>query len=91
MKFLKQYAYNWLVLFSKFLSVLLLGSPHDSISERTARAYLSHNMRLTPRWKFYIFASLRFTIDNIVFWEKNHTLNSISDEVGAKEIWNWEK
>jgi hypothetical protein len=84
---IKKYLYNWGVLLSQALSVLLGGHPDDSISERTARAYLSRNGQ---GW----FATQLKIIDFIVYVmtkEKNHCLNSLNDEVRAVELWNWDK
>ena len=83
------YLYNWGVLFSQFISVILGGHPDDSISERTARAYLAHLGTGTFKEKW--FTCQRKLIDFIVFFEDNHTLKSIEDEANAKEVWNWEK
>lgn len=83
------YLYNWGVLFSQFISVILGGHPDDSISERTARAYIYHKGSNTFKEKWFYY-QLKF-IDFIIFFEDNHTLNSISDECNAKELWKWDR
>lgn len=83
-----QYLYNLGVVFSQTLSVLLGGHPDDSISERTARAYLSY--KDSGKWQEMFFICLIKIIDTIIFFEPNHTMSSLSDERNAKQIWNWE-
>lgn len=89
-----QYLYNLLLLISQTASTLLGGHPDESISQRTARAYLAHKDRATfkNRW----FTIQLKAIDAIFYnrlWkiEQNHCINSLTGEAGAREVWNWSK
>lgn len=84
-----QYFYNIGVWLSQTVSVFLGGHPDESVSERTARAYLAHRGR--GSWKVYWFWLQMRAIDSlfILVGEKNHSLNSLEGEVKAKEIWDW--
>lgn len=79
-----QYLYNIGVSLSQLLSVFLGGEPDESVSQRTARAYLSYDRK--GWFKF----QLEF-IDFLVFWEDNHCLNSLHGEKNTKTLWRWEK
>jgi len=84
--FVTQYLYNWAVLLSQALSVLLGGHPDESISQRTGRAYLSN-----PKGWFRV---QRFAIDMLLkalTGEADHCLNSLKGEANAKELWSWGK
>jgi len=89
-----QYFYNLLLLLSQSISTLLGGHPDESISQRTARAYLAHKNRNTFKARWF---TLQLTVIDYMFYnkfwkiEKNHCINSLSGEAGAREIWNWSK
>ena len=67
--------------------MILGGHPDESISQRTARAYLIKGDQS-------IFGYMRLWID---FWfkllagEDNHCVNSLGGESNAKELWDWSK
>lgn len=86
MKVIKQLGHNLFALLSMILNTLLLGSPKETLSERTARAYNNN----TESW----FMVQRGIIDVFVWMitlgkEKNHTLRSLEEE-SVKEIWPWD-
>jgi hypothetical protein len=81
---IKQYFYNLAVCISQLLSTTLGGEPDVSISQRTAQAYLFHGKGTW--WEIQM-----NLIDFIVFWEKNHCLNSIKGEKNTRTLWKWDK
>jgi hypothetical protein len=92
MKLIAQYLYNIFLLTSQTFSVLLGGHPDRSISQRTGEAYLAH--KNTGTLKELWFTHQMKLIDALFYnrlykLEKNHCINSLSGEAGAKEIWDW--
>lgn len=90
-----RYAYNFLVLGSQILSVILGGHPDESISQRTARAYLWHKRYNYGSFKGIWFEYQMVAIDLLFYnkiWkiEQTHCLNSLTGESNAKEVWNWD-
>jgi len=88
---MRQWVWNFGVLFSQFISVCLGGHPDHSVSQRTARAYLHY--KGSGRWQETWFTWQMAAIDwpfAVLGVEENHCLNSLNGESGAKEIWNWE-
>jgi hypothetical protein len=84
LKTLKQWLYNILVITSQFISVILLGHPDESISQRTGRAYLQN-----PTGYFALQLKVIDFIVLVTLGEKNHCLKSLNGEAHAKEIWDW--
>ncbi|NQX99767.1 MAG: hypothetical protein HRT70_01290 [Flavobacteriaceae bacterium] len=83
---MKQYLYNLGVSLSQLWSVILGGHPDQSISQRTAKAYLAK----PDGW----FKYQRAFIDWILYLllkEENHCLNSLKGESRAKSLWDWSK
>lgn len=85
----KQYFVNLVLAGSRFVSAILLGHPDDSISQRTARAWILSSVHST-RWKLLNLQMLLIDkVFELLLGEENHCLNSLHGESVAKELWSW--
>jgi hypothetical protein len=86
-RFLKgfaRYIYNLLVSFDQFVNALLLGSPDETISSRTARALLSEK----PKWWVKPFAKFVNWLFSAI--QVDHIKYSLEiDEDQRGEMWKW--
>lgn len=89
MSFAFRYLQNITLAGSRFVSAVLLGHPDDSISQRTARAWMLSPVH-SPRWKWLNFQMLAIDkVFELLVREENHCLNSLHGESVAIELWSW--
>lgn len=89
MSLVGRYFANLILAGSRFLSAILLGHPDDSISQRTARAWMLAPVH-SPRWT--LINAQMLVIDKlfeIAAGEQNHCLNSLHGESVGSELWSW--
>lgn len=89
-----KYLYNYLVMLSQLASVVLGGDPDESISQRTARAYIWHKAYNHGSFKQKWFSWQLEAIDLMFYnkiWkiEQNHCFNSLDGEKTSGEVWDW--
>jgi hypothetical protein len=87
--FTKQFYFNVLLGIDQFANILMLGSPDETISSRTGRAYLS------GRGKWFVYP-LKAFVDRmaiILAGQHDHCLNSIEPDITFVnyELWSWIK
>lgn len=82
---------GFLLLFDKGLNVLLLGSPHRTISMRLSIAVYCRYVR--PRYSWVVpFAKLVDVLFHNKYYtlEESHIYNSYeADEILSKDLWDW--
>ena len=90
----KTYWYNHMVIISQWVSVWFGGHPDHSISERTGKAYLAHVGTGTKKEKWFTIQLKCIDIFMYCFTlgkEINHTIDSVTSEDKAKELWDWSR
>lgn len=86
---MKQYYFNILLGIDQFVNILFLGSPDETISSRTGRAYISGK----AKWFVYPLKAFVDKAANILAGQQNHCIDSIEPDIMHVdyELWSWSK
>lgn len=85
---LKRFFWNPLLGVDQFGNILLLGSPDETISSRTGRAYTSGR----AKWFVHPLRAFVDKMANVLAGQQNHCVDSIEqDREIAYELWSWIK
>ena len=77
-----QYFFNFALMLSQVLSVLLGGDPDESVSCRTGKASKA------GKWWF---VKVQEPFINWLFRDPKHCRKAIEPDEGAREIWHWSR
>jgi hypothetical protein len=86
-----RYCWNWLVMGSQILSVLLGGHPDESLCQRIAWAYITHKGTNTRKELIFTIAKRCINAPFKLLGQEDHVMDSIAGEPWAGTVWDWEK
>jgi len=78
MEKVKQYLYNWALLFDLAINTLLGGDPQESLSSRLGKAVYKYD----NKWAYYACRMLSW-------FDKQHCYGAIDKHSGDNAIWRW--